>query len=77
MANPEFVEKEENVVRSAVRAGVHPTTLDRALRSRELRFRWQDGRRLIRVKDLDEWAAKRARRLTETASVVAPCPGIA
>lgn len=49
---------EVNVVRGAVRHGRHPGTLDRALRNGELAFRWQDGRRLIKVADLDAWAAR-------------------
>lgn len=57
-------EIEFNVVRGAVRIGRHPATLDRALRAGELAFRWEDGRRLIKGSDLDEWAARTDRRRT-------------
>ena len=60
----DLVERELNLVRSAVRAGVHPTTLDRALRAGELRFRWQDGRRLIAASEVDGWVEKRRRRFS-------------
>jgi hypothetical protein len=55
-------ETEFNVVRGAVRVGRHPATLDRALRAGELPFRWEDGRRLVKGRDLDEWAARTDRR---------------
>lgn len=51
-------ETELNVVRSAVRVGRHPATLDRALRNGELPFRWEDGRRLVKCSDLDAWASR-------------------
>ncbi len=69
MEQPELVEPEVNVVRGAARSGFHTNTLDRALRAGELAFHWQDGRRLIRVADLDEWAARRrAARLPSAAA---------
>ncbi len=54
-------EDEVNVMRGAFRHGRHVGTLDRALRNGELPFRWEDGRRLIKVRDLDAWAARSAR----------------
>ena len=72
MKRPELVEPEENVVRGAARSGFHTNTLDRALRAGELAFRWQDGRRLIRVADLDAWAARR--RATRQPSPVTEAP---
>lgn len=57
----QLLEIELNVVRSATRAGRHPATIDRALRRGELPFRWEDGRRLVKARDLDAWAARTAR----------------
>lgn len=66
MTPPQLVEVELNVVRAAVRAGRHPATIDRALRNGELPFRWEDGRRLVKARDLDAWAAAHVRHGTPT-----------
>lgn len=57
-------EIEYSVVEAATLAevDVHPNTIDKAIRTGELAFRWKRGRRLIRRTDLLAWSAGRRRR---------------
>lgn len=57
-------ETEYTVVEAATLAevDVHPNTVDKAIRTGSLPFRWKRGRRLIRRADLLDWSAGRRRR---------------
>lgn len=74
MAEPNLVALELNITRSAARSDFHPNTVSDACRRGELSFRWENGRRLIRVTDLDAWAARRRalRQLPPMSTVAAP-----
>lgn len=74
MTRPLRPDDELNVVRAAVRHGRHPGTVDRAIRSGEIPFRWEDGRRLVRVADIDSWAARTDRGRTAVPRVAEPKP---
>lgn len=69
------VEIEYSVVEAATLAevDVHPNTIDRAVRTGELPFRWKRGRRLIRRSALLAWASTRRRnsRVPVSAGAVA------
>lgn len=72
MDRPLRPDDELNVVRAAFRHGRHPGTVDRAIRNGEIPFRWQDGRRLVKVADLDAWAARTDRGRGTTSAPVQP-----